>query len=147
MLSSKIRLQNIRKKKCPKIFHRGKKTDHTEEQESILTKTYKPQEENGALCKEHNQKTISIQNLQISDIDKKKKQAIQRRGNSRGQKYIKSYTFPLVIGEMQIKTTVRASLVAQWLRTCLPMQGTWVQALVQEDPTCFRATKPVRHNC
>ena len=27
------------------------------------------------------------------------------------------------------------SLVAQWLRICLPMQGTWVRALVREDPT------------
>ena len=26
------------------------------------------------------------------------------------------------------------------------MQGTWVRALVQEDPTCHGATKPVRHN-
>ena len=26
------------------------------------------------------------------------------------------------------------------------MQGTWVQSLVQEDPTCHRATKPMRHN-
>ena len=38
------------------------------------------------------------------------------------------------------------SLVAQGLRICLPMQGTWVQALVQEDPICRGATKPVRHN-
>ena len=38
------------------------------------------------------------------------------------------------------------SLGAQWLRICLPMQGTWVRALVQEDPTCRRATKPVRHH-
>ena len=28
---------------------------------------------------------------------------------------------------------------------CLPMQGTWVWSLVREDPTCFRATKPMRH--
>ena len=28
-----------------------------------------------------------------------------------------------------------ASLVAQWLRICLPMQGTRVRALVWEDPT------------
>ena len=28
-----------------------------------------------------------------------------------------------------------ASLVAQWLRVCLPMQGTRVRALVWEDPT------------
>ena len=38
------------------------------------------------------------------------------------------------------------SLVVQWLRIRLPVQGTWVQALVQEDPTCHGATKPVRHN-
>ena len=41
----------------------------------------------------------------------------------------------------------RASLVAQWLRICLPMQGTWVRALVWEDPTCCGATGPVSHNC
>ena len=38
------------------------------------------------------------------------------------------------------------SLVAQWLRIRLPMQGTQVQALVWEDPTCHAATKPMRHN-
>ena len=40
----------------------------------------------------------------------------------------------------------RASLVVQWLRICLPMQGTRVRALVWEDPTCRGATKPVSHN-
>ena len=39
-----------------------------------------------------------------------------------------------------------ASLVAQWLRIRLPMQGTQVRALVWEDPTCHGATKPVRHS-
>ena len=39
-----------------------------------------------------------------------------------------------------------ASLVAQWLRISLPMQGTRVRTLVQEDPTCCEATKPVHHN-
>ena len=29
------------------------------------------------------------------------------------------------------------SLVAQWLRICLPMQGTQVWSLVWEDPTCW----------
>ena len=38
------------------------------------------------------------------------------------------------------------SLVVQWLRIHLPMQGTRVRALVREDPTCHGATKPVRHN-
>ena len=44
------------------------------------------------------------------------------------------------------KRYMRASLVAQWLRVCLPMQGTRVRALVWEDLTCRGATKPVRHN-
>ena len=39
-----------------------------------------------------------------------------------------------------------ASLVAQWLRICLSMQGTRVRALVWEDPTCRGATGPVSHN-
>ena len=38
------------------------------------------------------------------------------------------------------------SLVAQWLGIRLPMEGTRVQSLVREDPTCRRATKPVCHN-
>ena len=39
-----------------------------------------------------------------------------------------------------------ASLVAQWLRICLPMQGTRVRALIWDDPTCCRANGPVSHN-
>ena len=38
------------------------------------------------------------------------------------------------------------SVVAKWLRICLPMQGTRVRALVWEDPTCRGATTPVSHN-
>ena len=45
-----------------------------------------------------------------------------------------------------LKIASRASLVAQWLRIRLPMQGTRVWALVREYPTCLRATKPVRRN-
>ena len=46
-----------------------------------------------------------------------------------------------------IKNRLRgASLVAQWLRICLPMQGTRVRALVWEDPTCRGAARPVSHN-
>ena len=43
-------------------------------------------------------------------------------------------------------TQVGASLVAQWLRICLPMQGTRVRALVWEDPTCRGATRPASHS-
>ena len=44
------------------------------------------------------------------------------------------------------KSDFWTSLVAEWLRIHLPMQGTQVRALVQEDPTGCGATKPVRHN-
>ena len=40
----------------------------------------------------------------------------------------------------------RTSLVAQWLRIHLPMQGTRVQVLVWEDPTCRGVTKTVHRN-
>ena len=33
-------------------------------------------------------------------------------------------------------------LLVQWMRIHLPMQGTWVWPLVQEDSTCHRAAKP-----
>ena len=46
-----------------------------------------------------------------------------------------------------LKEKQGASLVVQWLRICLPTHGTRVRALVQEDPTCHGATKPMRHNC
>ena len=63
--------------------------------------------------------------------------------------------------EMQIKSTMRyyltparmaiikkrknpqtgTSLVAQWIRICLPAQGTWVCSLIWEDPTCSATTE------
>ena len=49
-------------------------------------------------------------------------------------------------GTVVLKIWNRASLVAQWLRSRLPMQGTRVRALAWEDPTCHRAAKPVCHN-
>ena len=49
-------------------------------------------------------------------------------------------------GVILLNKVVRASLVAQWLRIRLPMQGTWVRALVPEDPTCHGAAEPVSHN-
>ena len=40
------------------------------------------------------------------------------------------------------KWLIGTSLVAQWLRIRLPMQGTSVRALVWEDPTCLMDKKP-----
>ena len=40
----------------------------------------------------------------------------------------------------------RTFLVVQWLRICLRLQGTQVQPLVQEDPTCHWAAKPDHYN-
>ena len=36
--------------------------------------------------------------------------------------------------------------MVRYLRICLPMQRTWVQSLVWEDPTGHGAMKPVCHN-
>ena len=49
-------------------------------------------------------------------------------------------------GKMTNNIQGGASLVAQWLRVCLPVQGTRVRALVWEDPTCRGAARPVSHN-
>ena len=38
------------------------------------------------------------------------------------------------------------SLLVQWIRIHLQMQGTWVLSPVQEDSMCCRATKPMRHS-
>ena len=49
-------------------------------------------------------------------------------------------------GSGGFKEEERASLVAQWLRICLLMQGTRVRALVWEDPTCRGEVGPVSRN-
>ena len=45
-----------------------------------------------------------------------------------------------------LKHGSRTSPVVQWLGIRLPMQETWVPSLVQEDPTCHAAIKPVRYD-
>ena len=52
----------------------------------------------------------------------------------------------MIILETYFQKDTWASLMAQWLGVCLPMQGTRVRALVWEDPTCCGATGPVSHN-
>ena len=43
-------------------------------------------------------------------------------------------------------SSFQASLVAQWIRICLPMQRAQIQSLVQEDSTCLGTTKLVSLN-
>ena len=57
-----------------------------------------------------------------------------------------SGSLPEVKKTQNCKKSSWTSLVAQWLRICLPMQGTRIRALLWEDPTCHGATNPVCHN-
>ena len=45
-----------------------------------------------------------------------------------------------------VEAEERTSLVVQWLRICLPVQGTQVWSLVWEDPTCHKETKSENHS-
>lgn len=51
------------------------------------------------------------------------------------------------IGQYRQDCLSQASLTAQGYRIRPQMQETQVQSLVQEDPTCRRATKPMRYSC
>ena len=44
------------------------------------------------------------------------------------------------------RLSLGTSLVVQWLKICLPMQRTWAQSLVREDPTSHASAKPMHHN-
>ena len=61
-------------------------------------------------------------------------------------KKLKIHLYPDPLSPTTTTTKSSTSLVAQWLRVCLPMQGTRVRALVWEDPTCCGAIRPVSHN-
>ena len=52
----------------------------------------------------------------------------------------------LYLNQKKKKKSPWTLLVTQWIRICLPMQGTQVWSLVQEDSTCCRAGKPIRQN-
>ena len=82
--------------------------------------------------------------LRISKIDKKHQADIWENFKPQQEKHKEPRH--IMVKFLKIKDKERTSLVAQWLRIRLPMQGTWVWALVREDPTCRRATKPVCHN-
>ena len=51
-----------------------------------------------------------------------------------------------VLSKREKKQGLWTSLVVQWIRIRLPVQGTRVPSLIREDPTCCGATKPVCHS-
>ena len=61
--------------------------------------------------------------------------------------YLESFVFPYnkIVFSSAVKNAIGASLVAQWLRVHLLIQGTWVRAPVREDLTCHGAARPVSH--
>ena len=66
-------------------------------------------------------------------------------GEFHGQRSLAGYT-PWGRKESDLTEWLRPSLlslVIQWLKIHLAVQGTLVWSLVQEDSTCLRATKPV----
>ena len=94
----------------------------------------------------HTHKRKSKPNITLNMVIKPQ----ERRRKEEGKKKALQNR-PKTIKKMGIRTyisiiTLGISLIVQWLRICLPMQGTWVRALVWEDPTCRRATKPMGHN-
>ena len=73
----------------------------------------------------------------------------KRKGNKSKDKQVALHQAEKLLqrkGSHQQNEKAGTFLVAQWLRICLPVQGTRVRALVREDPICHGATKPVRHN-
>ena len=56
---------------------------------------------------------------------------------------LKFITNRTTLQEILKEAMQRTSLMAQWIRICLLMQGTRVRSLLQEYHTCCRATKPM----
>ena len=82
--------------------------------------------------------------LQATQPKKKERKEGREEGRRYGKTQMNFFSNPIRF--FQSRKKLGTSLVAQSLRIRLPIQGTWVRALVREDPTCRRATKPVCHN-
>ena len=114
--------------KTEKVKQNGK-TEKYVSKKSIKKKTWKDPNE------------AEINNLSDEEFKVKViKNAIELR------KRTDEYSENVDTGLENIRESVRTALVVQWLRISLPKQETPVQSLVQEDPTCRRATKPMCHH-
>ena len=94
--------------------------------------------------------TAEVKEPAVSLLDSllKRRKGIKQIKMSNSRKYIYWIFHPVSGRSSRNHKNKRswASLVAQWLRIFLPMQGTRVRVLVREDPTCRGATKPMCHN-
>ena len=85
---------------------------------------------------------------EVSQKVEKRKTVWKMRSGRKDLKYLgnqskKSSIWFWELYKEKIKKTAVASQVIQWLRICLPMEGTWIWSLVQEDLTCHQATRRV----
>ena len=60
--------------------------------------------------------------------------------------YTSSLCFTSIASFKLSKNLMRASLVAQWVRICLPMQGTRIDSWSVKIPHATEQLKPVSHN-
>ena len=72
--------------------------------------------------------------------------AILHRAGCNWEGYIRGLSIICNAFMLSRISKAETSLVAQWLRIRLPMQGICVRSLVREDPTWCAATKTVHHN-
>ena len=90
--------------------------------------------------KDKKHKKVKLQTLNTDAIilNKILTNKIQRKENTStsGWDYSRITKFFKKLNHRIKGKSLGASLVAQWLRICLPMQRTWVRTLVWEDPTC-----------
>ena len=113
----------------------GEEEEESDEEEEEEEDERHGEEENGEEDEEAEAATCkwAVEDDEDENADTKSRRPMRRTTQQKRKSYTKN-------------KKNRVSLVVQWLRIRLPMQGTEVRALVREDPTCHGATKSACHN-
>ena len=83
----------------------------------------------------------------INIIKDKNHMILSTDAHTHTKKHLQNFFMTKLLKKLCIENMyLRSSLVVQKLRICLQMLGTWVRSLIQEVPTCLRATNPVCYN-